>query len=106
MKTRPSDPDFPIDLMVWFIPLPIALMLWILFNRGLPWIVAYAAAVLMVMIGAVKLFRAKLPLYRQGRYFTWGPGDLPEASLPLYRSAMRWIVAGVGVALLLLLPRF
>ena len=106
MKTRDSDPSFPMDLAVWFLPMAWALIITVAIDRGIPWVVAYAGAVLFVVVGAIKMFIAKLPIYRQGRFFTFGPQSLPESSLPLYWGAVKLIIVGVGVALLLLAPRF
>ncbi len=66
---------------------------------------AYAGAILIMVLGTVKLFRAKLPLYRQKRFFTWGPQGLPEASVPLYWRAIRVILGGIITAVFLLLPK-
>ena len=109
MKTRASDPSFPADLAVLVFPGPMALLsmalLWVTCDRGTPWMVAYTGAVFTVIAGAVKLFRAKLPLYRQGRYFKFGPQGLPAATMPLYWSAMKLILAGMAVAAFLLMGR-
>ena len=79
--------------------------LWVTCDRGTPWMVAYIGAVFTVIAGAVKLFRVKLPLYRQGRYFTFGPQGLPAASVPFYWRAIKWILASVTAAALLLVGR-
>ncbi|MDB6072796.1 MAG: hypothetical protein JWO89_436 [Verrucomicrobiaceae bacterium] len=107
MKTKQSDPDFPINQAVWLVPWPVAIafLAWFPFNRGIPWIVGYAAAVLIVVIGALKLFRAKLPLYRQKRFLTWGPRGLPEAAVLLYWRAIRLLLVGMSAAVFLLLPK-
>ena len=106
MKTRDFDPSFPMDLAVWFLPTPWALVIIVAFDRGTPWVVAYAGAVLLVAVGAAKMFFVKLPIYRQGRFFTFGPQSLPASSLPLYWGAVKIIIVGVVAALFLLAPRF
>jgi len=59
-------------------------------------------ALVCAFIGIVSLFVAKLPLYRQGRYFTLGPGALPEKHRSLYWIAYVFIVTGVLVMLFLI----
>ena len=45
--------------------------------------------------GIVLLFFAKLPLYRQGKLWTFGSSGLPEKNRRLYRIAYWFIGAGV-----------
>lgn len=54
-----------------------------------------------VLLGIVLLFVAKWPLYRQGRYFTFGSTPLPEGRRPLYRLGYVFVVAGLLLMLLL-----
>ena len=57
--------------------------------------VALAAAI----VGIVLLFLAKLPLYRQGRYFSFGPRALPEGRRRVYRTAYAFIGANLFLIL-------
>jgi len=57
------------------------------------------------LVGVTLLFCAKWPLYRQGRYFTFGPRPLPPPSRPIYRLAYAFIAASL-VLLLLAALRF
>ncbi|MEN6336561.1 MAG: hypothetical protein ABFE01_20085, partial [Phycisphaerales bacterium] len=50
-------------------------------------------------IGVILLFFARLPLYRQGRFFTFGSKALPAAHRKVYRIAYGLI--GLGVAMML-----
>ena len=52
-------------------------------------------------VGIVLLAFARMPLYRERRFFTFGPRALDEGHRRLYRWAYRFI--GVSVLLLLLL---
>ena len=108
MITTPGS-NFPADLGFLIgmplVALPSAALLWLASDRGVPWMSAYAGAILIMILGTVKLFRAKLPLYRQKRFFTWGTKGLPEASVPLYGQAIRFILAGIYTAIFLLLPK-
>ena len=70
-------------------------------RRGDPaafWI-AFGAAV----IGIVLLFIARLPLYRQGKFLTFGSKDLPPLHRRLYHAAYLFIGLSVVTMLLLLL---
>jgi hypothetical protein len=53
---------------------------------GAPWIWGYMGAVCVALVGVGFLFYAKLPLYRERRFFTFGPGPLPQQR----RSAYWW----------------
>lgn len=51
---------------------------------GMPWICTYLGAVAIAAVGIGLLFYAKLPLYRERRFFTFGPGPLLEERRPAY----------------------
>jgi hypothetical protein len=100
--------NFPPDLFALSgIPLiPVMLLTsWLLSLRGWQWIIAYCCALLIAIIGAVYLFRAKLPLYRQHRFFTFGSRHLPASSIPLYRRGCRLSIAGILLAIVLLITQ-
>ena len=59
-------------------------------------------ALASVLVGIVLLFMAKLPLFRQGRYFTFGSKALPKGHRRIYRIAYIFIITGVLTMLLLL----
>jgi hypothetical protein len=46
-------------------------------------------------LGIILLFSARLPLYRQRRFFTFGPKALPAFHRKLYWLAYAAVVAGV-----------
>jgi hypothetical protein len=101
-----SSPQFPPDLLVAScIPVFAGMFLssWLFQLRQWHWVIAYCCALLIAMVGALYLFRAKLPLFRRGLLFTFGSRQLPPSSLPLYRRG-RWLsIIGVLLASMLLL---
>jgi cell division protein FtsW (lipid II flippase) len=52
---------------------------------GMPWIWCYVIGIGVAALGAALIFYAKLPLYRQRRFLTFGPRALPEQRRPFYR---------------------
>lgn len=60
-------------------------------------------AMFFASVGVVLLFFARLPLYRQRRFFSIGPKLLDEPHRRLYRWAYRFIFLGVLLLLLTLL---
>jgi hypothetical protein len=72
---------------------------------GTPWICCYAVALLVSAVGVALLFYAKLPLYRQHRFFTFGSEAIPESRRSFYRGGYRCLIFAVLLFLLLLLSR-
>jgi hypothetical protein len=56
------------------------------------WIGCYGIAVLFGIIGVGLIFYAKLPLYRERRFFTFGARALPEERRAFYRWGYRCAV--------------
>ena len=110
MKTRRTDPDFPLDIGIHFIFLPIAIMSWVLttimLDRGWLWFSAYWLGVALVCVGAAHMFIAKLPFYRQGRFLTFGTTGMTEDSKAHYRKARKWVFRGLAITVSLLIVRF
>jgi len=79
---------FPADILAAS-GLPIVgaafLASWVLSVHGTVWICAAATSFSVAALAAVLLFVAKLPLYRQRRFFTFGIRSLPSASHSYYR---------------------
>jgi len=67
-------------------------------NRAL-FIVAFVLAI----VGVVLLFIARLPLYRERRFFTLGPKALSASHRRLYWTAYAFIGTAVALMVLLLL---
>jgi hypothetical protein len=72
---------------------------------GAPWIWCYSIAVFVGVVGVGLLFYAKLPLYRQRRFFTFGAQALPEQRHPFYRWAYRCAAFSIVLLACLLLSR-
>ncbi len=109
MKTRRNDSDFPMDIGMSVIGLPIAglslLLTTLLLDRGWLWLAAYWLGVALVCVGGALMFLAKLPFYRQGRFLTFGTAGMTEESKTHYRKALRWILGGLAISVLLLTVR-
>lgn len=73
------------------------LSLLILNLRGQAWLTTLAAGTGLLVAGAVLILSAKLPLYRQGRLFTFGSGSIPKSHQGCYRWG--WRLFGMGVVL-------
>lgn len=74
---------------------------WVLSVHGIAWMWAVALSFSVAVFGAALLFVAKLPLYRQGRFFTFGIQALPEKSHRLYRWGCRCSLFGIAVMFIL-----
>lgn len=61
----------------------------------------FIVALTLVFVGLVLLSVAKLPLYREKRFFTIGVEPLPESCRKVYRAA--WVFTATGLLILLLL---
>jgi hypothetical protein len=61
----------------------------------------FYAAIIGSVIGVVLLFFARLPLYRQRRFLTFGSSQLDSAHRRLYRVA--YVFLGISILLLLLI---
>ena len=95
----------------WFLVIGVSAVLASLvlsfFSRltGTSWIWCYAAALFVATVGVALIFYAKLPLYRQRRFFTFGSGALPESRRGFYRWGYRSAIFAVALLLCLLLSR-
>ena len=68
-----------------------------------PWTFLAFAAFAVSLVGVGLLFRAKLPLYRQHRFFEFGSQSLPASSVPYYRAAYRLLIPSIVLLFLLVL---
>jgi hypothetical protein len=64
-----------------------------------PFWIALSTAV----VGVVLLFWARLPLYREHKFFSFGSRSLPPKSVPIYRAAYALLIPSVLFLLLLAL---
>jgi hypothetical protein len=72
---------------------------------GLPWTCCYFIGIGVAAVGVSLIFYAKLPLYQQRRFFTFGPRALPEQRRSLYRWGYVCALLGVLLLACLLLSR-
>ena len=70
------------------------------------WVPLYWLGIGLSILGFGLLFAARLPLYRERRFWTWGPRTLPTESRVYYRWAYRLILPGaVSLVLFLVLAK-
>jgi len=69
--------------------------------RGTPWIYFFVASMALLILGAALIVYAKMPVYRSGRFFTFGVNSVPPNLTGYYRWG--WRVFSFGVVLLLCL---
>jgi len=72
---------------------------------GTPWIWCFVAAFALMIFGALLIGYAKLPVYRSGRFFTFGLRSVPQQLLGYYRWGWRVFLFGVVLGVCLLLSR-
>ncbi|SRR6266542_1635423 len=90
--------NFPPDILAALgLPVVVVALLasWVLSVHGIAWILATGASFCVAVLGAALLFIAKLPLYRQGRFFTFGIQALPVTSHRFYRWGCRCSILGI-----------
>ena len=72
---------------------------------GISWIWCYGMSLIIAAVGMALIFYAKLPLYRERRFFTFGVEALPECRRSFYRWGYRCITVAIALLLCLLLSR-
>jgi len=72
---------------------------------GRPWIYFFVASVILLISGAALIVYAKIPVYRSGRFFTFGIKSVPDSLAGYYRWGWRVFSFGVVLSLCLLLSR-
>jgi hypothetical protein len=72
---------------------------------GARWIWCYGIGLTMGALGVFLVFYAKIPLYRQRRFFTFGSSALPQSRRASYRWGYRCVIFAVALLLCLLLSR-
>jgi hypothetical protein len=73
--------------------------------RGKPWIYFSIAGMVLQVLGAALILYAKLPVYRSGRFFTFGVKSIPKHLAGIYRWGWRVFLFGAILSLCLLLSR-
>lgn len=72
---------------------------------GRPWIYFFIASMVLLLVGAAMIGNAKLPLYRTGRFLTFGVKSIPVGLVGYYRWGWRLFSFGVALSLCLLLSK-
>jgi hypothetical protein len=72
---------------------------------GAPWIWFYGIALSLALFGVCLIFYAKLPLYRERRFVTFGSGALPQSRRSFYRWGYFCAVFAVVLLFCLFLSR-
>ena len=73
--------------------------------KGEQWIYFFVVSVVLLISGAALIAYAKIPVYRTGRFFTFGVKSVPERLTGCYRWGWRVFLFGVALSLCLLLSR-
>jgi hypothetical protein len=78
MKAR-----FPVDLLV-VSGLPLMVVMLLISGAfslcGIPWVVVFGGGMMVSLTGALLLFKAKLPAYREGKFCTIGASIFPKTA--------------------------
>jgi len=72
---------------------------------GKPWIYFLIASNVLLITGAALILYAKIPIYRSGRFFTFGVKTVPVRLSGFYRWGWRIFLLGVVLSLCLLVSR-
>jgi hypothetical protein len=59
----------------------------------------------MVAFGGTLIFKAKLPVYKNRKFLTFGVSVLPSSSISLYQRGWKCVFVGIFLAGLLLIAR-
>jgi hypothetical protein len=100
--------DIPELLAVWLVIPAVGILcgmtLPLLYRIGCGELIApFWIALSVATLGVLLLFWAKLPLYRERRFFSFGSRSLPAKSVPIYRVAYVLLIPSVLFLLLLVL---
>ncbi|MEI8291031.1 MAG: hypothetical protein WCH99_16320 [Verrucomicrobiota bacterium] len=72
---------------------------------GTPWIAFFVAGFALMVLGGGLIVYAKFPVYRSGRFFTFGIKSVPEHLRRVYRRGWSVFLFGVVLSLCLLLSK-
>jgi hypothetical protein len=106
-QDKKNDSYFPPDMAVVCSFLFMILAV-VFVSCGLSWAkrgdtTLFQLAMFLGVVGAILLFVARIPLYRQHRFFTLGPRSLTGIYRKLYFTAYAFIVPSIVLLVLLLL---
>jgi hypothetical protein len=92
---------FLVTIIVVFLASQVLLFFMAL--SGAPWIWFFVASSALLIVGGGLIGCAKFPLYRSGRFFTFGMKSVPEDLRGFYQWGWRVFLFGVVLSLCLLL---
>jgi hypothetical protein len=72
---------------------------------GMPWILGFFISIGVSALGISLIFYAKFPLYRERRFFTFGPRAVREQRRPFYRWGYACAFLGALLLACLLLSK-
>ena len=96
-------PALLVLLLMPLIALPAGMLLPALIALRRVWVTTFWIALVVAVVGAGLLFWARLPLYRQKHFFSFGSRALPPSSIPIYRAAYALLIPSIVVLLFLAL---
>lgn len=112
METRKGGNGLETFLEHWGMVLPVLVifvlapvLLFFMNLSGMPWIYFFIASEILLFSGAGLILYAKLPVYRSGRFFTFGVKIIPPEFAGFYKWGWRVFLLGVILSLCLLLSR-
>jgi hypothetical protein len=73
--------------------------------NGALWFWFFLASFAFMILGGGSIAYAKLPIYRSGHFFAFGPNSVPEHLRRFYRWGWRAFLFGVVLSLCLLLSK-
>ncbi len=73
--------------------------------NGTPWNCLSIASMVLLISGAALILYAKIPVYRSGRFFTFGVKSVPANRAKIYRRGWRIFLVRVVLSLCLLLSK-
>jgi hypothetical protein len=73
--------------------------------QGDSWIRFFVVSQVLLVSGAVLIGAAKFPVYRSGRFFTFGIKSVPIQFAGIYRWGWRGFLSGVVLSLCLLISK-
>lgn len=72
---------------------------------GKPWICFFMTSAFLLISGATLIVYAKIPIYRSGRFFTFGIKSVPQNMAVCYRWGWRIFLFGAALSICLLLSK-
>jgi hypothetical protein len=83
----------------------LQILMFFLNLNGKPWIYFFVASMVLLFVGAGMILYAKIPVYRSGRFFTFGVKSVPDYLAGCYRWGWRVFLFGLVLSLCLLLSK-